>query len=199
MHPNPLFRSEDRDLLRELVHQIGFGMVFLTTSDGPRVAHTPLLLSEDGKLRFHLARGNALTKHLEGANALVTVNGPDGYVSPRWYDDRDTVPTWDYVALEMEGRVRMLAETELDTLLYDLIAKHESRLEGTRWEASEASESMWNQLLKGIRGFEIDIAVWRPTLKLSQKRTAQERERIAAGLDQSGSARLAQFMRSLPA
>ena len=43
MHPNPLFRSDDRQLFETLIEQIGFGMVFLTTPDGPRVAHTPLL------------------------------------------------------------------------------------------------------------------------------------------------------------
>ncbi|HEY7807874.1 MAG TPA: FMN-binding negative transcriptional regulator, partial [Croceibacterium sp.] len=43
MHPNPLFRTEDRALLEALVEEVGFGMIFAQTSDGPRVAHTPLL------------------------------------------------------------------------------------------------------------------------------------------------------------
>src|SRR5690606_19544323 len=81
MHPNPQFRSEDRQLLETLIEQIGFGMVFLTTPHGPRVAHTPLKSTGTGQVRFHLARGNALSGHLEGATALVTVNGPDAYVS----------------------------------------------------------------------------------------------------------------------
>jgi len=80
MHPNPLFRSEDREVFEALIDQIGFGMVFLTTPDGPRVAHTPLMSTGDGAVQFHLARGNALTRHLDGATALVTVNGPDAYV-----------------------------------------------------------------------------------------------------------------------
>lgn len=195
MHPNPLFRTEDRDRLRMLVEEIGFGMVFLTTPEGPRVAHTPLLWSGAGKLRFHLARGNALTGHLDGATALVTVNGPDGYISPRWYDNRDTVPTWDYVALEMEGRVTMLDEAELDAMLYDFIDRHETRLDGVRWYASEASEAMWKRLLTGIRGFELDIAQWRPTIKLSQKRNDEERARIATGVEQAGNPALARTMR----
>ena len=58
MHPNPLFRSEDRALLEALIDEIGFGMVFMTTPDGPRVAHTPLLSTEDGAVQFHLSRGN---------------------------------------------------------------------------------------------------------------------------------------------
>ena len=195
MHPNPLFHSADRASLRKLVDDIGFGMVFMTTPAGPRVAHTPLLWRKEDRLRFHLSRGNALTGHLDGAQALVTVNGPDGYISPRWYDDRDTVPTWDYVALELEGTVLAIDEAELDAFLCDLIERQEARVGRDAWQASEASEDMWNRQLKGIRGFELQIQNWRPTLKLSQKRTVEERGRIAAALEQSGRPALAQMMR----
>ena len=201
MHPNPLFRSEDRALFEALIEQVGFGMVFLTTPDGPRVAHTPLLSTgardSGGAVQFHLARGNALTRHLDGASALITVNGPDGYVSPRWYADRSTVPTWDYIALEMEGRVRQMEEEGLEALLHAFIVKHETRVGGAPWRAEEASEALWKAQLRGIVGFELDVLAWRPTIKLSQKRTPQERVTIAAGLEASGSPALAQLMRTL--
>jgi transcriptional regulator len=199
MHPNPLFRSEDRALLETLIEEIGFGMVFLTTPDGPRVAHTPLLSTGDGAVQFHLARGNALTPHLDGATALVCVNGPDGYVSPRWYAERDTVPTWDYVALELEGRVRRMAEEGLEAFLHTLIEKHEARLGETPWRAEEASAELWAKLLRGIVGFEMEVLAWRPTLKLSQKKSPAERAAIATGQERSGSPALAHLMRTLGA
>ena len=197
MHPNPLFRTDDRALLETLIDEIGFGMVFLTTPDGPRVAHTPLLSTGDGAVQFHLARGNALTRHLDGATALVTINGPDGYVSPRWYANRDTVPTWDYVTLELEGRVRRMAEEGLEAFLYALIEKHEARTDGEPWRADEASADMWAKLLRGIAGFELEVLAWRPTIKLSQKKSPEERATITAGLEASGSSALAQLMRTL--
>jgi transcriptional regulator len=199
MHPSPLFRTEDRALMETLIDEIGFGMVFLTTPDGPRVAHTPLLSTGDGAVQFHLARGNALSRHLDGATALVNVNGPDGYISPRWYADRDTVPTWDYVTLELEGRVRRMADEGLEALLYSFIAKNESRLGGEPWRAEEASQALWAGLFRGIVGFELEVQAWRPTIKLSQKKSAAERETIAAGLDAAGSSALAALMRTLVA
>ena len=199
MHPNPLFRSEDRALFEALIDEIGFGMVFLTTPDGPRVAHTPLHSTGDGAVQFHLARGNALTRHLDGATALITVNGPDSYVSPRWYADRATVPTWDYVALELEGRVRRMADEGLEALLHSFIAKNEGRLGGEPWRAEEAGEARWAGLFRGIVGFELEVQAWRPTIKLSQKKTADERATIAAGLETGGSPGLAQLMRTLTA
>ena len=199
MHPNPLLRSDDRQLFETLIDQIGFGMVFLTTPDGPRVAHTPLLSTGDGAVQFHLARGNALTRHLDGATALITLNGPDAYVSPRWYDNRDTVPTWDYVALELEGRVRRMADEGLEAFLHAAIAKHEARIEGEAWRAEESSEATWGQQFRGIAGFEMEVQAWRPTLKLSQKKSPEERARIADGQEAAGRPALAALMRSLGA
>lgn len=197
MHPNPLYRTDDRALCESLIDEIGFGMVFAATPDGPRVAHTPLIGTGDGAVQFHLARGNALTRHLDGATALIVVNGPDAYVSPRWYANRDTVPTWDYIALELEGRVRRMDDDGLEAFLHAAILKHEGRLEGTPWLAEESSEKVWSGLFRGIVGFELEVQAWRPTLKLSQNKPAEERQRIAEGLEAAGHAALAHLVRNI--
>lgn len=199
MHPDPLYHSDDRALCETLVDAIGFGVVFAATSDGPRAAHTPLLASGSGTVQFHLARSNALAGHLEGATALIVVNGADGYISPRWYDNRDTVPTWDAIALECEGPVRRMADAELETFLHAAIEKHESKLDGEAWRAQESSERVWSGLFRGIIGFAMDVQAWRPTLKLSQNKTATERARIPEGLEQARSPALAKWVRSLAA
>jgi transcriptional regulator len=198
MHPNTAFRSEDRALFETLIEEVGFGMVFAATPDGPRVAHTPLLSSGDGAVQFHLARGNALTRHLDGTSALALINGPDGYVSARWYADPEQVPTWNYVALELEGRVRRIDDEGLLALLEGLSNRHESRIEqGTAWTMDKVPEAKLQGLLKAIVGFEMEVQAWRPTLKLSQNKPAEERARVIAGLEASGSAAIAQLMRNL--
>jgi transcriptional regulator len=199
MHPNPLYRTDDRALCESLIAEIGFGMVFAATPDGPRVAHTPLLSTGDGAVQFHLARGNALARHLDGMTALIVINGPDAYVSPRWYANRDTVPTWDYVALELEGGVRRMDDEGLEAFLHAAITKHEDKLDGAPWLAEESSEKVWGGLFRGIVGFELEVQAWRPTLKLSQNKPAEDRARIADGLDAAGHAALAHLVRSLEA
>lgn len=197
MHPNSAFRAEDRAVHEALLDQIGFGMVFAQIPDGPRVAHTPLILSGAGRVRFHLARGNALAKHLDGASALLLVNGPDGYVSPRWYIDPDQVPTWNYVALELEGPVRRIAESELLALLEALSARHEARVsKGVAWTMDKLSQPMLRRLLAGIVGFELEIQAWRPTYKLSQNKSPEEHARVVAGLETAGQPKLAALMRA---
>ncbi|MDE2412081.1 MAG: FMN-binding negative transcriptional regulator [Sphingomonadales bacterium] len=198
MHPNAAFRHSGRALLETMLEEIGFGMIFATTPDGPRVAHVPLLWTGDGAVQFHLARGNALTKHLDGATALAVVNGPDGYVSPRWYSDEEQVPTWNYVALELEGRVRRMDQEGLLGLVTALSDKHEARIaEGKPWTVDKLSPARLRGLLAGIVGFEMEVQAWRETLKLSQNKDAADRARLADGLEAEGSPAIAQLMRSL--
>ena len=197
MHPNPQFRSKDHQKFEAILSDVAFGAVFLTTPDGPRVAHVPLLSDGSGNIRFHLARNNALTPYLAGARALISVQGPDGYISPRWYDNRDTVPTWDYVALELEGPVTALDDAALEELLHDVIDTFENRIDGERWLASESTERTWSGLFRGITGFAMSVEEWRPTFKLSQKRNDIERTRITADLEQRGNPALARWMREM--
>lgn len=197
MHPNPQFRHPDRALLETLIEEIGFGMVFAATPDGPRVAHTPLVSTGDGALQFHIARGNGLAKHLDGATALAVINGPDGYVSPRWYEDQGQVPTWNYVSLELEGRVRRMDSDGLLGHLEALSAREEARLAGEPWTMDKSPPDYIRRLMAGIIGFELEILGWRETLKLSQNKSAEDRERVAAGLEASGSAAIAALMRNL--
>lgn len=197
MHPNVAYRSEDRALLETLIDEIGFGMIFGATPDGPRVAHAPMLRTGDGALQFHLSRGNALSKHLDGMTALAVINGPDGYVSARWYEDQTRVPTWDYISIELEGRVRRMDNDGLLGLLETLTAQHEARVAGGEpWTMAKLPAERQRQLLAAIHGFELEIAAWRPTLKLHQTVPAHERERIIAGLEAQGSKALAELIRN---
>lgn len=197
MHPNGQFRHADRALLATMVDEVGFGMVFAATPDGPRVAHVPLLLEGD-KLRFHLSRGNALTRHMGGAAVLAVVNGPDGYVSPRWLTDPVHVPTWNYVALEMEGIARRIDQDQLHELLVAVTARNEARVrEGQAWTLDKLPPDRMRALMAAIVGFEIQVTAWRETFKLSQNRTTDERARIVAGLDAAGAPALAALMQGL--
>ncbi|MEY4952122.1 MAG: hypothetical protein RL299_546 [Pseudomonadota bacterium] len=200
MHPNSAFRHADRALLESLVEEVGFGMVFAQTPDGPRVAHVPLLWTGDGALQFHLARGNGLTKHLDGMTALVVVNGPDGYVSPRWYPDGgvDQVPTWNYAAVELEGRVRQMDDDGLLGQVTALSEKHEARIaEGEPWKIDKLSDLRLGGLLKAIVGFELEVQAWRETFKLSQNKGAESAAALADGLEAEGAVGIAHLMRTL--
>ena len=158
-----------------------------------------MVLSDDrATLQFHLARGNALTRHLAGTNALAVVQGPDAYISASWYADADQVPTWNYVAIEMEGVARKLDDAELVAQLDLLSAQHEARVGATPpWTRDKMNPALFGKMTGAIVGFEMRIAAWRPTIKLSQNKSAEERERVIEGVEATGHGALAQLMRHL--
>ncbi|MBC7159433.1 MAG: FMN-binding negative transcriptional regulator [Porphyrobacter sp.] len=198
MHPDPTFRIDDRTLHEALIAQVGFGMVFAATPQGLRVGHTPLVPSGPDLVRFHLSSRNALTPHLAGSEALLLVNGPHAYVSPRWYPEPGEVPTWNYVALEMAGPVRTLDDGELEELLVAIGERHEARIEaGPAWEPAQVPQEDWDAMMGSITGFELAVEDWRPTFKLSQNKPVATRERVADALAAEGAPALAALMRRL--
>jgi transcriptional regulator len=199
VHPNAAFRWDDREAMRAFAAEVGFGTLFLTTPDGPRVAHVPFVFLGDDRLAFHLARGNAMTKYLDGAEALFVVNGPDGYISPDWYGIPDQVPTWNYVALELQGQARKMDETALIAQADALSATQEARLAPKPvWTREKMADGLFDKMLPGIVGFEMTITAWRSTVKLGQNKSAEVRTAAADGAEAAGNRAIAHLMRNLP-
>lgn len=197
MHPNRVFHWTDQAEMAAMVRATGFGMLFAQTPDGPRVVHVPAVI-EGATLTFHIARGNAITRHLDGQTALFVVNGPHAYVSPDWYDNgANEVPTWNYVAVEMEGPVRQLSPDDLTAQLVALSAQEEAHLAPkTPWTLDKVDADYSAKLQSAIIGFTLDITTWRGTRKLGQNKSAVIAARVASALEQQGQLEMAALVRN---
>lgn len=180
MHPNRAFAWEDREAMLGLIADISFCTIFV---DGPMVVHAPVIVAAPDRLRFHVARGNRAVPALARKRALLSCLGPDAYISPDWYGAPDQVPTWNYLAVEAEGPLRQLNAEELASLLDALSAAHEARLAPKpEWTRDKMSPGRFESMAKAIVGFELVIEALRGTRKLSQNKTADQRENVAVGL-----------------
>jgi transcriptional regulator len=178
MHPNRGFAWEDREAMLAFVADIAFATI---CADGPVLVHAPVLVSGPDRLRFHVSRGNRAK--LEGRRAIVSVLGPDAYISPDWYGVDDQVPTWNYLAVEAEGPLRTLDEAELADLLDGLSAAHEARLAPKpAWTRAKMTPGRFEAMLKAIIGYELSIEELRGTRKFGQNKDAAQRRAAAAGL-----------------
>jgi transcriptional regulator len=197
MHPNRKFHIQDREAMAALVRDLAFGVLFVPTPDGLRAVHVPVLLDGD-RLRFHVSRGNAVhNRLLQGAQALFVATGPHAYISPEYYGLEDRVPTWNYIAVELEGPVRPIDSEALVRLVDDLSAEQEARLAPkTPWTRAKMSEGRFDGLLKAISGFEMQIADWRGTAKVDQDKPEGVRNRIADALAERGERDMAATMRT---
>jgi transcriptional regulator len=198
-HPAKAFGWDDLPAMRAFARQAAFAHVFASTPAGPMVAHVPLLVAGDGSIRFHVSRGNRIAPHLQSVRVLASVATNDFYVSPDWYADTNGVPTWDYIAVEIEGSARALGDAELIALLDDLSAEHEARLTPKKpWTRAKMAEGRFAAMLPAICGFAIDTPVWRGTRKLSQNRTAEDRVGVVAALRAAGRLDLAALVETRP-
>lgn len=197
MHPHPAFRWEDRDEIRRFVAEIGFGVLFAATPDGPRVAHVPVVWLEDDTLGFHLSRGNTMARHLDGATGLFTLIGADAYVSPDWYGTGPgDVPTWNYVAAELEGTLRRMDRDALRAQVDALSHVNEARLAPKpEWTSAKMDAIRLDQMLGAITGFRLEVQVWRGTRKLAQTKPEAARLAVADALDAQGRRAIAHWMR----
>jgi transcriptional regulator len=199
MHPNRKFHIAEREEMVRLVEAEGFGTLVVATDAGLRAVHVPLRL-EGERLLFHVSKGNAVhTALAAGAEALVVVNGPHAYISPDWYGLPDRVPTWNYLAVELNGRATALDERELVGLLDAMSKVFEEGL-GAKppWSRDRMAPERFDALLKAISGFALDIREWRGTAKIDQDKPPEVRERIAAALRARGDDAMAAVMHQSP-
>jgi transcriptional regulator len=196
MHPNRKFQLQDRAAMAAFVGELGFGVLFVPTGEGLRAVHVPVLLEGD-RLRFHVSRGNAVHGALAaGAAALFVAGGPHAYISPDWYGLEDRVPTWNYVAVELEGPVSPLDSEALVRLVDDLSAGQEARLAPKpAWTRARMSDGRFEALIKAIGGFEMEVTDWRGTAKVDQDKPQAVRDRIADALAGRGELDMAATMR----
>ena len=178
MHPNRAFAWEDREAMLAFLADIAFCTI---CADGPRLVHAPVIVAAPDRLRFHVSRANRAGA-LAGKRAIVSCLGPDAYISPDWYGTPDQVPTWNYLSVEAEGSLRLLAEDELAALLEALSAAHEARLAPKPpWTRAKMAPGRFGAMLKAIVGYELAIEELRGTRKLGQNKPGQV-EAAAAGL-----------------
>jgi len=211
MYNPAAFQVADLPTIRDFVARNGFAVLTTVGSDGAPVAsHLPLHLRRDpatgdvaepAVLVGHMARNNPQWENAAGQTALIVFSGPHCYVSPTWYAEPNTVPTWNYIAVHAYGRVELTEEPdELKQILADSVALYESAMPQP-WEFDPASP-LSESLVKQIVGFRITVERWEGKWKLNQNQSLVRRKRAAAALaargDHDSQAVAAEMRRLLP-
>ena len=174
MYSPAAFKVEDRDQLIAFMRQHSFATI--VTHDGivPHATQVPVLFRESGGtngiLVSHLARANPQWRHFEnGGEVLVLFTGPHAYISPSWYATKPAVPTWNYTAVHVYGRPRLITDKgSLAAMLHEMVEFYEGD-RPARWDG-KMPEEFRDNLMKAIAGFEIEITRLEGKFKLSQNR-----------------------------
>lgn len=167
--------------------------MFATLVTDMVATHLPFVL-EGETLYAHMARANPQSAMLDGRQALVIFQGPHAYISPSWYVDRGTAPTWDYVAVHCYGRVRVHDGDETRRNIERLISVVEAG-RPRPWSLDDLSEENIAELLRNVVSFEIPIERMEGKFKLNQGDTPEHLRAAVGALEREGSSALADYIR----
>jgi transcriptional regulator len=196
MYSPPYNRLEDRAELMAFMRQNNFPVLVTGLGGSLQASHLPAMVHEEGEqivLDMHMAHANPQWREFFDEEVIVIFSGPHGYISPRWYEDTERVPTWNYTAVHAYG---------VPQLVEDRAAKHASQRRlvaamDPEWlpKFDALSERYVSGMLQGIVNFTIPVARFETRWKLSQNRGRREMELIAAALEESGDSALAALHR----
>jgi transcriptional regulator len=177
------FRIEDVQTMYGLMEKYSFAALFSQHNGEPYATHMPLFLQkEEGILYGHFARPNTQWKDIEGQNVLVVFQGPHSYISPSWYETNQAVPTWNYAAVHVYGKVVLITkEEELKESLSNLVDNYEKP--DSSYQLAEVDNRYLEGLRKGIVGFKIIITKMEGKAKLCQNHSSHRRERVINELE----------------
>ena len=186
MYSPPYNNPQNRIEIVEFMRANDFPVLVTGTGGALHASHLPVTVHDDGKqlvIDMHMAKNNPQWKEFFDDEVLVIFTGPHAYVSPRWYEEQERVPTWNYAAVHAYGVPSIVGEEEKKRasqrrLIESLDPQWLPKFDALRREYVE-------QMLNGIVNFSIAVTRLEARWKLSQNRGRREMELIAAALDNS--------------
>jgi len=179
------FRINDKDIIYDFIERYSFATLFSQHNGEPYATHLPLILNKDESVLYgHFARPNGQWKDAENRQVLVAFQGPHCYISPSWYETTKAVPTWNYVAIHLYGKMEILEDEKviLDSL-NDLVNKYESP--DSSYNLNVVEPSFIEGMSKGIVAFKIKITKIEAKAKLSQNHPVERQELIIEQLERT--------------
>ncbi|HEY9601286.1 MAG TPA: FMN-binding negative transcriptional regulator [Allocoleopsis sp.] len=183
------FREEDTEKLVALMRTNSFATLVSVQNNIPVASHIPLVVAvQDNvvKLIGHLAKLNPQWKTFGASESLAVFTGPHAYVSPSLYEKRESVPTWNYIAVHAYGVPQVITLTDsrelMDEMIDAMIDTYGSDYK-SQWHS--LSNNFREGMMNGIVGFEMTVTRLEGKYKLSQNRSHTDQHNVARTLLQS--------------
>lgn len=186
------YKNENLSEVRNFIKDNSFGILISQVHGKPWATHIPLELDTDDQgndiLVSHIAKANPQWKEFsEASEVLCIFNGPHSYVSSSWYADEE-VPTWNYIAVHVYGKLKIIDEQAVIASMHKLVDKYEQYSE-CPISIDKLSPKTMRQV-KGVVGFQIQITNIQAAKKLSQGRE-RDHPRIIKELEKRDSQAIA--------
>jgi transcriptional regulator len=183
----PYNQVEGRAEVVEFMRAHNFALLVTGTGGTLHGSHLPVLVevTESGLvIDVHMAKNNPQWQEFFDDEVLLVFSGPHAYISPRWYEAKERVPTWNYAAVHAYGTVRVIDDPQAKRAAQRRLIAAMDPQWLPRFDALRAEYV--KDMLRGIVNFQIAVTRLETRWKLSQNRGRREQELIIAALEKSG-------------
>jgi transcriptional regulator len=197
-----LYRPEDSAWVDEIVDAHPLALLITSGSDCPAATHCPVIADPNGQrpvaaggsLLGHLNRQNPMWETIRhGSHGLVIFQGPGAYVSPTHYGDGPAAPTWNFVAVHVQGTISPILDSQETLAVIEATVDRLEAEHGAGWDRS-GSADYFAELLPGVGAFRFTVQDLDAMFKLSQEKRPEIRERVSRAMAATGPIALAQWM-----
>jgi transcriptional regulator len=178
------FLITDQQEAVSFMQRYSFATIVTVNNEVPTATHLPFVVSQrDGRiiLSSHFAKANPQAEELLNGKPLVIFTEPHAYISPKHYEQENSVPTWNYIAIHAYGTATLINTPEDKAALLEQTIKYYEADYLKQWNS--LTDDFKLKMMKGIIGFKIVVDDLQGKQKLSQNKTEQERENIIAELN----------------
>ncbi|WP_393971960.1 FMN-binding negative transcriptional regulator [Oxyplasma meridianum] len=175
------FEINDDEKIISFIKKYNFGVMITYYDDEFRTTHLPMVYKkeEDGEYLYgHMAIANDHWKIAKNRKTLCVFDGPHHYISPKWYNISESVPTWDYSTVHVQGIFELLDLGENVTILKEML--HFYLIDNDMQERME--EGYFKNMSNGVKAFRIKIEQKICKFKMSQNRSVADRIKIIENL-----------------
>ncbi|MCQ4036134.1 FMN-binding negative transcriptional regulator [Kaistella montana] len=201
MYIPKIYKSQDMELMKELISENGFALL-ISNQEKLAATHSMFLMTETEAgfyLETHISKANFQAKVLkDGDEVLCDFLGAHSYISSSWYDHKN-VSTWNYEAVQIRGKVKLMNDDELYEHLRKLTFKYEKPQKCPMFVENMGDEYVRKEM-KGAFGIHIFPTEIFIVNKLSQNRKESDFRNIIKELEKTSdenSRKIAEKMRNL--
>ena len=187
MHLPKLFKSEDYNLLKEIIKENAFSSLI---SYKEKIMSTKAMMQLNElendlfHIETHINRANPVARKIEvGDEVLCDFLGAHSYISSSWYDHIN-VSTWNYEEVQIYGLVEIMSDNELYNHLKKLTEFFELPQKCPMTLGKMGTEFVEKEM-RGALGIKIIPTEIKIKQKLSQNRDEKNFQRIIENLNLS--------------
>lgn len=203
MYIPAIYKNENQEEIQNFIHKNGFGILINQLDGKPWATHIPMLLIEN-KLGNQVLEGHVSIENPQ-ANFLVNqqlflaiFTGPHAYISSSWYD-HENVPTWNYTAVHVYGKITILDYESTVLSLKRLVDKYEATSKSPIKIEELSAKTMLQA--RGIVAFQLEVSSIEAVKKISQNRDDKNYVNIISELEKTSdnnALEMAQEMKKCP-